>query len=94
MMPKLKIAILVDQEIIENITPGVSIPAHAANLFDSIREDKAPNGNIDVAIRAQTVISMAEMSQRLGEMVYFDEATRAMSTGSGKKLDMLLIRGG
>ena len=73
----------------EGISPGASIPAHIDNLFDSIRSDTDPNGNIDVAIRAQTVISMAEMSERLGEMVYFDEDTRDMSTGSGRKLETL-----
>jgi predicted dehydrogenase len=87
--PERPFADLVDQELIENITPGPTIPAHVDNLLSSIRNDVAPNGNIDVAIRAQTMISMAEMSQRLGEMVYFDEKTRGMSTGSGKKLDTL-----
>jgi predicted dehydrogenase len=80
---------LVDQEMHENIEPGESIPHHMANLFDAIRDDVPPSGNIDVAIRCQTVISMSEMSERLGEMVYFDEATRTMSTGSGRALDTL-----
>ena len=29
------------------------------------------NGNIDLAIRCQTIISMAEQSERTGEMLYF-----------------------
>lgn len=87
--PERPFADLVDQELVEGISPGASIPAHVDNLFDSIRSDTDPNGNIDVAIRAQTVISMAEMSERLGEMVYFDEDTRDMSTGSGRKLETL-----
>ena len=44
---------------------------------------------MDVAIRAQTIISMSEMSERMGEMVYFDEETRKMSTGSGRELETL-----
>ncbi|MCH8122667.1 MAG: Gfo/Idh/MocA family oxidoreductase [Bacteroidetes bacterium] len=80
---------LVDQESHDNIEPGVSIPAHVADLFDSIRNDTEPNGNIEVAIRTQTIISMAEMSERMGEMVYFDEETRSMSTGSGRPLETL-----
>lgn len=80
---------LVDQESHENIEPGVSIPAHVGNLFDAIRTDTETNGNMDVAIRAQTIISMAEMSERMGEMVYFDEDTRKMSTGSGRELETL-----
>ncbi|GMQ81375.1 MAG: Gfo/Idh/MocA family oxidoreductase [Rhodothermia bacterium] len=87
--PERPFADLVDPESQDNIEPGVSIPAHVANLFDSIRNDTSPNGNIDVAIRAQTIISMAEMSERLGEMVYFDEETRSMSTGSGRPLETL-----
>ncbi len=87
--PERPFADLVDQETHENIEPGVSIPAHANNLFESIRADTEPNGNIEVAIRAQTVISMAEMSERLGEMVYFDENKRSMHTGSGRPLETL-----
>ena len=80
---------LVDQESHENIEPGPDIPAHIANLFDSIRNDKQPNGNIEVAIRAQTIISMAEMSERMGEMVYFDRDTKNMSNGSGNPLETM-----
>lgn len=87
--PERPFADLVDQELIENITPGASIPAHVDNLFDSVRNDTDPNGNIEVAIRAQTIVSMAEMSERLGEMIYFDESTRSMSTGSGRNLELL-----
>ena len=85
--PERPFADLVDQETVENITPGVSIPAHAANFFDAIRNDGETNGNIDVAIRAQTIISMAEMSDRLGEMMHFDEATRTLSAGNGRPID-------
>ena len=85
--PERPFADLVDQEIIENIEPGVSIPAHHANWFESIRENKPPNGNIDVAIRTQTIISLAEMSERLGEMLYFDEETRKVTTGSGREIE-------
>ncbi len=46
-------------------------------------------GNIEVAIRAQTIISMAEMSERMGEMVYFDRDTKNMSNGSGNPLETM-----
>ena len=85
--PERPFADLVDQETFENIEPGVSIPAHINDFFTSIRENRPPNGNIDVAIRTQTIISLAEMSERLGEMLYFDENTRKITTGSGKELD-------
>ncbi|MFT5145257.1 MAG: putative dehydrogenase, partial [Thalassolituus oleivorans] len=85
--PERPFADLVDQETVENITPGVSIPAHAGNFFDAIRNDGTPNGNIEVAIRAQTIIAMAEMSDRLGEMMHFDRETRQISAGSGRVVE-------
>lgn len=87
--PERPFADLVDQEVYENIQPGVSVPAHIANWFDSIRNDTVPNGNIDLAIRTQVIISLAEMSERLGEMLYFDENTRKVTTGSGREVPMI-----
>ena len=87
--PERPFADLVDQEMTENITPGVNIPAHISDFFQAIRDDRATNGNIDVAVRAQTIISMAEQSERTGEMLYFDEATRSLSTASGKKVEAI-----
>jgi len=85
--PERPFADLMDPERFENIEPGPEIPAHIANFFDAIRNDKQPNGNIEVAIRTQTIISLAEMSDRLGEMFYFDEHTRKITNGSGKTFD-------
>jgi predicted dehydrogenase len=85
--PERPFADLVDREVHENIEPGVSVPAHVDNWFTAIRESKAPSGNIDLAIRVQTVISLAEMSDRLGEMLHFDADTRTVTTGSGRKID-------
>jgi hypothetical protein len=61
------------------------VPVHMANFFEAVRasEPLKAHGNIDLAIRAQTIISLAEMSERLGEMLYFDEATRSVRNGSG-----------
>ena len=87
MRPERPFADLVDREEYANIEPGVDIPAHIGNYFDAIRTGEAPNGNIDVAIRAQTIITLAEMSERLGEMLFFDEATRTITTGSGREID-------
>ena len=57
------------------------------NWLTSIRENTQPNGNIDLSIKAQTIICMAEMSDRLGEMLYFDEETRKMTTGGGREIE-------
>jgi predicted dehydrogenase len=85
--PERPFADLVDQQMEENVEPGVSVPAHVENWLTSIRENTQPNGNIDLSIKAQTIICMAEMSDRLGEMLYFDEETRKMTTGSGREVE-------
>jgi predicted dehydrogenase len=59
---------------------------HAKNWLDCIRSGGIPNGNIDLAIKVQTVISLSEMSDRLGIVCFFDEKTRKISDGSGKEV--------
>lgn len=83
--PERPFADLVDPEMTENITPHVSIPEHINDFFGAIRDDRETNGNIDVAVRCQTIISMAEQSERTGEMLYFDEAARSLYTGGNKE---------
>ena len=63
-----------------------SVPAHHKNWFESIRANKQPNAGIDLAIRVQTVISLAEMSDRLNIMCLFDEKTRKITTGDGREV--------
>ena len=60
---------------------------HHKNWFDSIRGEAEPNTGIELAIRGQTIISMAEISERTGQMLYFDEKTRQMTDSSGKPVD-------
>ena len=62
------------------------IRVHEKNWFDSIRANKQPNANIDLAIRVQTVISLAEMAERLNMTCLFDEKTRKITDGSGKEV--------
>jgi predicted dehydrogenase len=76
----------IDPENISGLTPIESIPAHHKNWFDSIRANKQPNGNIDLATKGQVVISLAEMSERLGIVCHFDEKTRKVTDGSGKEV--------
>ncbi|MCY4159533.1 MAG: Gfo/Idh/MocA family oxidoreductase [Bacteroidetes bacterium] len=85
--PERPFADLVDGEQMDNLLPGVNVPDHINNFFDAIREDVPANGNIDVAIRAQTIISMAELSERMGEMIYFNEEDRSLHTGGGMKIE-------
>jgi predicted dehydrogenase len=57
---------------------------HEKNWFDCIRSGKAPNANIDLAVRAQIVISLAEMAERLKMTCLFDEKARKITTSDGK----------
>ena len=76
----------IDPESFENLNPsGENVPVHHKNWFDSIRANKQPNAGIDLAIKAQTVISLAEMSERLGIACYFDEKNRTVTTGLGSE---------
>lgn len=59
---------------------------HEKNWFDSIRANKPPNADIELAIRVQTVISLAEMSDRLKTVCLFDGKTRKITDGSGKEI--------
>jgi len=56
------------------------------NLFSAIRNDHDTNGNIDVAIIAQAIISMAEASNRYGEAIFLNHETREFHTGGGTQL--------
>ncbi|MFW5972420.1 MAG: Gfo/Idh/MocA family protein [Bacteroidota bacterium] len=84
--PERPFADLVDREEYANLQPGPSIPYHIGDFFEGIRTGKVTNGNIDLAMKTQTVISLAEMSERLGEMVHFDAETRKVSVGSGREI--------
>ena len=85
LMPEKAFTEEVDPERSENFPPE-AIPPHHKNWFDSIRNNKQPNAGIELAIRVQTLISLAEMSQRLGVMCTFDEKTRKITNGEGKEL--------
>ncbi len=76
----------IDLANFDGLTPIESVPEHEKNWFDSIRANKQPNANIDLAIRAQVVISLAEMSDRLNMMCLWDEKTRKVKTQDGKEM--------
>ncbi len=52
--------------------PGESQVEHHKNMFWCIRNNGIPNCNIELAIRVQTIVSMAEKSYRQSKMVMFD----------------------
>jgi predicted dehydrogenase len=50
-----------------------AMQAHVTNFLSSIRSRQQPTLNVEVASRAQCVITMAVQSYRLGKVLYFDE---------------------
>ena len=84
-VPEKQFADDIDPDTISGLQPE-DIRFHEKNWFDSIRENKQPNANIDLAIRVQTVISLAEMSDRLKTTCLFDEKNRKITDGSGKEI--------
>jgi predicted dehydrogenase len=75
----------IDPETFAGLQPE-EIRVHEKNWFDCIRANKAPNADIELAIRVQTVISLAEMSDRLKITCLFDEKTRQITDGGGKEI--------
>jgi len=78
----------IDPELVKGLQPE-DIRVHEKNWFDCIRSGKQPNAGIELAIRVQTVISLAEMAERLKTTCLFDEKTRKITDGSGKELPMI-----
>jgi predicted dehydrogenase len=56
------------------------------NFFECIRSGATPVANIDLAIRAHTILCLAEMSERLGLTLYFDPQNRKIRTGDGRNV--------
>lgn len=76
----------IDPQVWENLLPGESVQVHERNWFDCIRNGKEPNAGIDLALKVQTVISLAEMSERLSVMCLFDPKTRKVTDGTGREI--------
>jgi len=85
LLPEREFAEEIDPEPFSGLQPE-DIRVHEKNWFESIRAGKQPNANAELAIRVQTVISLAEMSDRLKTTCLFDEKTRKISDASGKEI--------
>jgi predicted dehydrogenase len=69
--------------------PTERIEVLEKNFFDCIRSGQTPVANVDLAIRAQTVLCLAEMSERLGVACFFDENARTVKSGDGRVIPLL-----
>lgn len=84
--PEREFADEIEPETLDGLKPTEDIGAHHANWFDCIRSNKQPNCGIDLAVRVQTVISLAEASDRMQVACIFDEKTRKVTTADGKAI--------
>ena len=85
-LPEKQFADEIDPQTLRDGFQPEDIRFHEKNWFESIRANKPANGNIELAVRAQTVISLAEMSDRLQMACLFDEKARKITDGSGKEI--------
>jgi predicted dehydrogenase len=60
------------------------VPRLEKNWFDCIRNGKTPFADIELAIRAHTVLALAETAERLSLTLLYDEKTRTVKTGDGR----------
>ena len=83
--PEKEYAVEIAPQILKDLPPE-DVCEHEKNWFDCIRSGKQPNANIDLAIRVQTVLSLAEMADRLKITCLFDEKARQISDGHGNPI--------
>jgi predicted dehydrogenase len=83
--PEKEVDSLAQPEAYDALHPD-DLQAHFRNWFDCIRSNRQPNGNIELAVRVQTVLSLAEMSDRLKIACSFDERTRKITDGTGREV--------
>ena len=57
---------------------------HIQNFLDCIHSRQKPTLNVDIAARAQVLISMAVQSYREGRVLYFDEKNWKVSNKPSK----------
>ena len=70
----------------EAVVGDVCALPFAAGSFDCVTTNWMlyHAADIDLALKSHVVLCLAEMSERLGLMLYFDEKTREVKTGDGK----------
>ena len=79
----------IEAEEYKSPQPFARIENLHANFYDCIRNGGTPFCNVDLSVRANTVLCLAEMSERLGMTLFFDEKTRVIKTGDGRVLPPL-----
>lgn len=78
-----------DVEDFNDPAPHGKIENLHVNFYKCIREGGTPFCNVDLSVRANTTLALAEMSERLGMVCFFDEQTRTVRNGEGKVIPPL-----
>jgi predicted dehydrogenase len=78
-----------DVEEFNDPAPHGKIENLHTNFFKCIRHGGVPFCNVDLTVRANTTLALAEMSERLGVVCFFDEKTRTIRNGEGKVMPPL-----
>jgi predicted dehydrogenase len=56
------------------------------NFFECIRNGGTPYGHVELAAKANTVLGLAEMSERMNLALLFDPTTRQITTGNSREV--------
>ena len=84
-----RIADGLDPEEFSDPAPFGKVENLHKDFYNCIRNGGTPYCNVDLVVRANTVLCLAEMSERLNITVLFDEKTRTITTGGGKVIPPL-----
>ncbi len=79
----------VDPADYPDIPAAHMVTAHQADWFNCIRNGGEPNAGAEMAVRLDTVLHLAEMSERLNTLCVFDAETRSVTTADGQPVELL-----
>ncbi len=71
------------EEFASPLPPG-SIARLEKDFFECIRTGRTPVGSIDLAVRAHTILALAEMAERTSTTLLFDDKTRQVRSADGR----------
>ncbi len=75
-----------DQETFTDTNPVGKIENLHRNFLDCIRSGDTPHGHVELAVKVNTVLGLAEMSERMNLALLFDPDTRMITTGEGRQV--------
>jgi hypothetical protein len=78
-----------EAEEFTDASPTERIEVLEKNFFDCIRSGQTPVANVELALRGQVVLCLAEMSERLGLALFYDESSRTVKTAEGRAVPLL-----